>query len=85
MMILITALLDVRVALGQGSASGVDIKRSIPPVRISVGSAYQSMKNDDVTITEFSAPISAQLLLLPDLALGVGVSQASVSGMAWSV
>lgn len=73
---------DVTILYGQGNSSSGNLAntRTIPPVRISIATAYQDLNRDGEGISEFSTPISAHLLLMSDLSVRFGLSQVSIGG-----
>ena len=83
--IILFALLVIALA-GPGRVGAQDLtgvqegQRSFPPVRISIGATYQEWSNDTYDIQQLSIPLSAQMRLVPNLDLGIGLSQATASG-----
>ena len=73
---------SLRVAVArQGIPDGDLVRaRTVPPVRISVQPRYQRWTDDGVRLSEFSVPVTARLLLQPNLGVSFRVSQASAEG-----
>ena len=66
---------------GVGEAAFQDPVRRVPPVRISIGAAYQQWTlEDNSSLQETSFPLSLETILIPNLSLNLGVSQAIAEG-----
>lgn len=64
----------------QRNMNEFEVARTLPPVRISLATSYQSLDVDGQRINELSTPLSARFFLFPDFGVSVGMSQASASG-----